>query len=115
MSRVRISCRGGVILTVRCWPAPKLFGVDGFVFHRSLTSDPSAKLGFRADGDEIVYTHKETGFRAGLGDSERDAVTNARACIKAVDNPVLQSPSRRLLNAIEKTRAAIADGSWRSM
>jgi len=113
MSRVRIRCKYGGTASIRCWPAPKFFGVDGFVFHRSLTSDPSVKSGFRADGQEIVYTHKETGFRAGIGDSEQDAVTNARARIKAI--PVLQSPSRRLLNAIEETRAAIADGSWRSM
>ena len=113
MSRVRIRCKYGVTASIRCWPAPKLFGVDGFVFHRSLTNDPSVKSGLRADGDWIAYTHKETGYRIGLGDTEQSVVTDVRALIKLASNSSGQSPKRWVLNAIHCIRASIADGSWK--
>jgi len=113
MSRVRARCRGGVILTVHCWPAPKLFGVDGFVFHRPLTYDVCVKPGLHADGDWIVYTHRKTGFRAGLGATEQSVVADVRAAVRLAGKSSGQSSKRWVLNAIRRIRASIADGSWK--
>ena len=62
MSRVLIRCKYGATASIRCWPAPKLFGVDGFVFHRPLTYDVSVKSGLHADSYWIAYTHTERTF-----------------------------------------------------
>ena len=115
MSRVRIRCKYGVTASIRCWPAPKLFGVDGFVFHRSLTSDPSAKSGLRADGQEIVCTYQETGHKLGEGDTEQVAIAETRRLIKEASVRLGCSPKQAVLAGIAKMRAAIADGSWKDV
>ena len=115
MSRVRIRCRGGVILTVRCWPAPKFFGVDGFVFHRSLTVDLSTKRGFSATGKQIVYTYKESGYKLGEGDTEQAAIAEARRLAKEASARLGCSPKQAILAGIAKMRAAVIDGSWKDV
>ena len=115
MSRVRICCKHGVTASIRCWPAPKFFGVDGFVFHRSLEMDLSAKTGLSATGEMIICTYQETGHKLGEGDTEREAIAETRRLIKEASARLGCSPKQAVLAGIAKMRAAVTDGSWKDM